>query len=205
VRRARRRASGQAALALLYVLAASNEAGVLRDLESTVLLLDPDVNADGRGRHVAWWRSVAGAEEADPDPDGLEHQKTFWPAGRVNHYGFDMNRDWAFLTQPETRARVAAARAFPPQVFVDVHEMGAESSYFFPPAASPVHKECPILRQMARDVPARANARAFDEQGWGYFVREVFDLYYPAYGDSWPTLRGAVGMTYEMAQSPDLS
>lgn len=30
-----------------------------------------------------------------------------------------------------------------------------------------------------------------------YFTRQVFDLFYPGYGDTWPTFNGAVGMTYE--------
>src|SRR5690625_8029699 len=34
---------------------------------------------------------------------------------------------------------------------------------------------------------------------WLYFTREVFDLFYPSYGDTWPTFNGAVGMTYEQA------
>jgi len=34
-----------------------------------------------------------------------------------------MNRDWAALTQPETRARVKAVLEWYPQVFVDLHEM----------------------------------------------------------------------------------
>ncbi len=32
----------------------------------------------------------------------------------------------------------------------------------------------------------------------GYiFTKEVFDLYYPSYGDTFPTYSGAIGMTYE--------
>ncbi len=41
------------------------------------------------------------------------------------------------------------------------------------------------------------NARAFDEQGWSYFTAEGFDLFYPGFGDSWPSLNGALGMTFE--------
>ncbi len=49
------------------------------------------------------------------------------------------------------------------------------------------------------DTFGRANAAAFDRQGWVYFKEENYDLFYPGYGDSYPSLRGAVGMTYEMA------
>ena len=34
---------------------------------------------------------------------------------------------------------------------------------------------------------------------WLYFTKEVFDLLYPSYGDTYPTYSGAIGMTYEQA------
>jgi hypothetical protein len=37
--------------------------------------------------------------------------------------------------------------------------------------------------------------------GWTYYTGEGFDLFYPGYGDSWPSLVGAIGMTYEQAGS----
>ncbi|MEO6323746.1 MAG: M14 family zinc carboxypeptidase [Thermoanaerobaculia bacterium] len=192
-------AGAEAGLAVLYRLAASNETDVLSQLANVVVVIDPCVNPDGRGRHVAWWRSVAGPE-VDDDPDALENDPE-WPEGRTNHNGFDLNRDWAWATQPETRARIAAIRATPPQVYVDAHEMFPEGTYFFPPDAEPVHPSVAPETKRWLDTFGRANAKAFDERGWSYFNREVYDLFYPAYGDSWPSLRGAVGMTYEMAAS----
>jgi purine nucleoside phosphorylase len=44
-------------------------------------------------------------------------------------------------------------------------------------------------------------AERFDERGVPYFVREVFDAFYPGYGETWPMLHGAVGMTYEQAST----
>jgi hypothetical protein len=41
------------------------------------------------------------------------------------------------------------------------------------------------------------NAKYFDANGWLYFTRQVFDLFYPSYGDTYPTYNGAIGMTYE--------
>jgi hypothetical protein len=37
-----------------------------------------------------------------------------------------------------------------------------------------------------------------------YFVRDAFDLYYPGYYDSWPSLNGAMGTTYETDGGPAL-
>ena len=48
----------------------------------------------------------------------------------------------------------------------------------------------------------RNHARYFDANGWLYFTREIFDLYYPSYGDTWPTYNGAIGMTYEQGGGP---
>ncbi|MEM9600364.1 MAG: M14 family metallopeptidase, partial [Pseudomonadota bacterium] len=43
----------------------------------------------------------------------------------------------------------------------------------------------------------RTMARYFDQFGEPYFTREIFDAFYPGYGDMWPTLNGAVAMTFE--------
>jgi hypothetical protein len=110
-----------------------------------------------------------------------------------------MNRDWTWLSQRETQARVAAYAQWPPQVFVDFHEMSAASSYFFPPDAKPINANLPKDVERWLDVFGRANADEFSNRGWTFFVGERFDLFYPGYGDSWPALHGAVGMTYEMA------
>jgi hypothetical protein len=189
-------AGPEACAALLYTLAASREPEVVSLLDSLVVVVDPCANPDGRARHVSYWRSVAG-DEPDPDPRALENDPP-WPAGRGNHFGVDLNRDWAWATQPETRARIVALRALPPQVYVDVHEMGAEQTYFFPPPAEPVHPRVPEAARKWIETFGRANADAFEARGWSFFSREVYDLFYPAYGDSWPTFRGAVGMTYEV-------
>jgi hypothetical protein len=192
--------SSDAAMATLYHLAASRDAATVELLRRVVLTMDPMVNPDGRMRYLSWL-STALTGEPDPNPDAREHHPV-WTTGRTNHFGFDLNRDWAWLTQPETRARIARYIRTPPQVHVDFHEMSPESSYFFPPAAEPLHAG--LQRDSVRwlGVFGRENASAFDARGWTYFVRETFDLFYPGYGDSWPFFNGAIGMTYEMAGGP---
>jgi hypothetical protein len=188
--------SAEAALAAAYVLAAGRGAGAPA-LDDTVVLLDPLVNPDGRERYVNGYLSRAGAVP-DPHPDSREHAQA-WPGGRGNHYAVDLNRDWAWATQVETRARVAEMGAWEPQVYVDFHEMTAESTYFFPPAAEPLHPAFDAATRRWFETFGRANAEAFDRLGWTYYVGEEFDLFYPAYGDTYPTLRGGLGMTYEVA------
>lgn len=74
----------------------------------------------------------------------------------------------------------------------------ADGQLFFPPAALPIN---PNLDRGQVDkwleIFGRGNAAAFDRHGWQYYVRDVFDLFYPGYWDSWSSLNGATGMTYE--------
>lgn len=188
--------SSEAALWTAYDLArgALDVAGVL---DSVVVIMEPMVNPDGRARYVNFYRQARGLEP-NPDPSTREHHEP-WPGGRPNHYLFDLNRDWAWGTQLETRARLATWSRWNPQVHVDFHEMGSNSSYFFFPAAKPIN---PIFPDHILDWAGRigeGNARAFDAEGWLYYTAQGFDLFYPGYGDSWPSLLGGIGMTYEQA------
>lgn len=188
--------SAEAAMGAAYVLAAGEgeAADLLRDV---VVIIDPLSNPDGRERYVSGYKQRRG-EEANPRRAAAEHWEP-WPGGRQNHYVIDLNRDWAWASQQETRQRIAAYRSWEPQVYVDFHEMGSDSSYFFPPAAEPIHPRIDRRVLSWLDTFGRANAASFDRQGWIYFKEENYDLFYPGYGDSYPSLRGAVGMTYEMA------
>jgi len=166
-------------------------------LDSLVVLIDPVANPDGRDRYVNWYRTVKGARP-NPEPASAEHAPP-WPGGRGNHYLFDLNRDWTWAIQPETEARLAEWSRWYPQVHVDFHEMGYASSYFFFPAATPVNPLYPESTLRWADVFGREIAGEFDRRGWLYFTAETFDLFYPGYGDSWPSLSGAIGMTFEQA------
>jgi len=187
----------EAAMAVIYELAASLEQSIQELLENLIIVIDPVLNPDGRDRYTNWINSAAG-KEPNPDPNSAEHDEQ-WPGGRTNHYYFDLNRDWVWLTQKETRYRIKAYREFMPQIHVDFHEMSYRSTYFFFPSAKPVNVNIPESIKKWQDIFGRGNAEAFDERGWKYYTGESFDLFYPGYGDSWPSLNGAVGMTYEQA------
>ncbi|HEX2093361.1 MAG TPA: M14 metallopeptidase family protein, partial [Longimicrobiaceae bacterium] len=194
-------ASGtEAAIALLYQLAAGRDAETRMVLDSTVVLIDPVQNPDGHERHAQDVTRMRGALDVPVSPAAMIHSGT-WPGPRTSHYYFDLNRDWFIHSHPETRGRVRSFLSWWPHVAVDLHEMGSNSTYFFAPPMEPVNKNVPesILRWW--DVYAAANAAAFDRQGWSYFRREGYDEFYPGYGVSWPILNGAVGMTYEQASS----
>jgi hypothetical protein len=170
------KSGGDAALKTLYELASGRSCDVAKRNENLVTMIVPTQNPDGRD------------------------------AGRrQNDYGFDLNRDWFARTQPETDGKVALLRDYPPQVYVDAHEMGGYR-YFFPPNADPIHHEI-----ASEDVDwinriGKANAAGFGYNGACggsvttecYFNYESYDLFYMGYGDTVPTTGfGAAGMTFE--------
>jgi hypothetical protein len=197
-------ASGvEAGLAIAYQLAAGRDPETQMVLDSTVVLIDPVENPDGHERHVQdvmRARGAGGAEDVPPVRGAMVQQGS-WPGARGNHYYFDMNRDWFILSQPETRGRVATFERWWPHVAVDLHEMGSDASYYFAPPMEPINKNVPENIRHWWDVFAASNAAAFDAHGWSFFRHEDFDEFYPSYGDSWPILNGAIGMTYEEASS----
>ena len=182
----------ETAMQLLYQLAASEEPATLNALRNTVVVLNPSSNPDGHERFAVWYNSLA---MANPDPSAYEHREPWSIQGRYNHYRFDMNRDLIASTQQEVRAIMGAMLRWRPMIAVDQH--GQTENYFFPPAARPINEHLGPFAEKWLDVIGRGNAAAFDRYGWMYYVRDVFDLYYPGYYDTWPSLTGATGMTYE--------
>jgi len=189
-------AGTEAAQAVAYHFASARSPEVQKQLERVVILMDLTQNPDGRARHI---QAVAEASTPFNASDALDAQNVArWPTGRFNHRLFDLNRDWAWQTQGESRAKTAAMLQWNPQVVADLHEMWPEASYYFPPTMEPIHEALPeAFAGRWQAAFGQGVARAFDGRGWSYFSRDVFDLFYPGYGDSWPTFQGAVGMTFE--------
>lgn len=194
----------EASLGVAYHFAASTDPAVLDQLRSVVIILDLTQNPDGRARLIRdVEEATQGVNPADPED---AQNRPRWPSGRYNHRLFDLNRDWAWQTQGETQAKGRAFRHWNPQVLADHHEMGAESTYYFPPTMAPLHAAVPeAFKHRWQRTFGDGIARAFDARGWAYFSRDVFDLFYPSYGDSWPSLQGTVGMTFEVAGQTGLA
>lgn len=187
--------SSEAAMKTLYALADPNNSRTREWLKNTVVIIDPCLNPDGRDRYVNWFTSMVG-KQPNADPQSREHSEP-WPGGRTNHYNFDLNRDWAWQTQVETQHRIKKYNEWLPQVHVDFHEQGYNEPYYFAPAAEPLHEVITPWQREFQVMIGRNNAKYFDEQGWLYFTKERFDLFYPSYGDTYPTYNGSIGMTYE--------
>jgi hypothetical protein len=186
-------ASFEAMMQVIYQLSASNEPQTLDILNKSVVLIITGENPDGHERFVTWYNSVA---TGNADRFALEHREPWSIWGRYNHYRFDLNRDNITATQKETRNMQKAYFEWHPQIAIDHH--GQPSQYFFPPTALPINPNLPQpVTNRWMDIFGRANAAAFDSNKWDYYNRDIFDLYYPGYWDSMPSLNGAIGMTYE--------
>jgi hypothetical protein len=196
-------ASSEAAMKTLYTLISGGGDDEVRMmgggpaawLKNTVVVIDPCINPDGRDRYVNWYNSVVGVDP-NPDPQAREHREP-WPRGRVNHYNFDLNRDWAWQTQIETQERLKEYNDWLPQVHVDYHEQGYNAPYYFAPAAEPYHEVITPWQREFQVLIGKNNAKYFDRHGWLFFTKQEFDLFYPSYGDTYPTYNGAIGMTFE--------
>lgn len=195
--------STDAALMTAYhLLAAKGDDRAAKIMAQTIVVIDPMQNPDGRARFVNNFLASTGIAPA-ADRQAAEHDEP-WPSGRVNHYMFDLNRDWFTLSQPETRGKVAAIREWNPVVVIDLHEMGGDETYFFSPAAQPFSPNLTPAQIRAYELIGRYNAAAFDARGEPYFTREVYDLFYPGYGDTWNAHQGAIGSTYEQGSARGL-
>lgn len=168
-------------------------------LKNTVVILDPCLNPDGRDRYVNWYNQYKNTPYT-VDPNSTEHHQGWW-TGRSNHYMFDLNRDWAWLTQLESRHRIKEYNKWLPHVHADFHEQGMDEPYYFAPAAEPYHEVITDFQRSFQIDIGKNHAKYFDAQGWFYFTKESFDLLYPSYGDTYPTYNGAIGMTYEQGGS----
>ena len=192
--------SSEVSMKTLYELLNPSNTQTKNWLKNTVIIIDPCLNPDGRDRYVNWFNQMVG-KNADANTNSREHSEP-WPGGRLNHYNFDLNRDWAWQTQLETQGRIKKYNEWMPQIHCDFHEQGINNPYYFAPAAEPFHE---VITKWQRDFQytiGKNHAKYFDANGWLYFTKEIFDLFYPAYGDTYPTYNGAIGMTYEQAGGP---
>jgi len=190
----------ETAMATAYQLLASDEPATLAMLEGAVVLINPSQNPDGHERFAAWSNSIAVASD---DPMAMEQTEPWSIRGRFNHYRFDMNRDMLAQSQNETKALASVYLRWRPQVIADLHS--TTEQYFFPPVSQAHNPNLPASTFRWFERFGRNNGDAFDRFGWQYYVRDVFDFFYPGYIDTWPSMRGGLGMTYETDGGPELA
>ena len=184
-------AGSEAALNTLYSLISNPKKSI-----HYVILIDPCINPDGRDAYVTQYNRRNFIAGGNPDPNDQEHYEGI-TSGRYNHFSFDLNRDWVWQTQKETQQRLKFYRSWMPMMHADFHEQSFQHSYYFPPAAKPYLNFIAKSTKDLQESVGRSFSKLFDEKKWPYFTSEVYDLLYPGYGDTYPVLNGALGMTLE--------
>jgi hypothetical protein len=155
------------------------------------------MNPDGRARFAKNLEQYRGTAP-NYDDQSLLHTGD-WPYGRTNHYYFDLNRDWLYLTQPETQGRVALINQWRPQILVDGHEMGPQDTFMTGPPREPINKN--IDKDLIKwgNVFAQDQASAFDKNNWRFYTGEWHEDLYPGYS-FYVQFRGTLGILYEQSR-----
>ncbi len=185
-----------ASVPFVYHLAAAQGPEIDRVLDESVVLVTAIFNPDGHSKRIAWFDSFGG-ERMIADPNHAEHDYS-WGWARTNHYGFDLNRQWLLLTQPEPRAWVSKWHHWRPNLTVDYHEMGGGQTYYFHPGVAT--RTNPLVPEEAERImaeQAKTSEAFLDSEARLYFRGERFDNFYIGKGSTFPLVNGGVGVLYE--------
>ncbi|MEM9495300.1 MAG: M14 family zinc carboxypeptidase [Pseudomonadota bacterium] len=186
-----------AAIPMLYHLAAAEGEPVEQMLEDTVIVIVAIFNPDGHSRRINHVYTFGGVAQVT-DPQHALHN--LWIEARTNHYWFDLNRDWLLLTQPESQAWIAKWHEWKPNVSGDFHEMGSNATYYFHPG-EPKRKN-PLIPDRERELLssiAEEHAAWLDAEGELYTSEDGFDNFYVGKGSTYPSINGSVGILFEAA------
>ena len=192
-----------AAMAVAYHFAASQNQGLEALLKNTIIVIEPSLNPDGMDRFVNWVNTHRGTT-VNSDPNHIEHHQG-WRTGRTNHFGFDLNRDWLLLTQKENQHRLKYFHQYQPNVLGDFHEMKRNGSYFFQPGIhSRTHPLTPAKNIELTQLLAGYHASALDKEQRLYYSEENYDDFFYGKGSTYPDINGGVGILFEQASSRGL-
>ena len=186
-----------AAMAAIYHFIASEDKDTLEILDNMVIIIDPMMNPDGRARFAKSLEQYRGTAP-NYDDQSLLHTGD-WPYGRTNHYFFDLNRDWIYVTQPETRGRVKLINEWKPQILVDAHEMGPQDTFMTGPPREPINKNVDEDLIKWGNIFAQDQGNAFDDRDWRFYTGEWHEDLYPGYS-FYVQFRGTLGILYEQSR-----
>ncbi len=195
-------AGTEAAILAAYYFAASTNPETLKELEETVILVEPALNPDGRDRAASYFNTFK-STPAVSDANDIEHAGGFTPH-RGNHFWTDLNRDWFPLVHVESKARVEFYHKWYPNIYADYHEMGSNSTYYFEPSP-PRSTWNPSIPEATYNILnpllAKYYSQSLDKIGSLYYTKEDFDNISPIYGSTYPDFQGGVGTTLEVGSS----
>lgn len=185
-----------ASLPTVYYLAAAQGESVDQLLSGSVLLITAVFNPDGHASRVAWL-DIFGGNLPNADPNHIEHDY-FGRLLRTNHYGFDLNRQWLSVTQPEARAWMTKWHEWRPNVSVDYHEMVSDQTYYFAPGvASRTHPLIPDEGMQLVTEVVKPSEQFMDQEARLYFHGDRYDHFFLGKGSSFPLVNGGIGILHE--------
>ena len=183
-------ASSQMAMELAYRLATNDS--LQKHLEQEVVLIAPSMNPDGQRMVTEWYRQGLGTRwEGGPLP-WLYHP----------YVGHDNNRDWFMVTQKETRLVTDFLYgAWFPEVFYDVHQMGAEGARLFvPPLVDPVNPNLdPLIVRGIAHIGSEMSLALEERNKSGVANSVIYDLWWHGGARSTPTRHNIIGVITEAA------
>lgn len=183
-----------------YFLAAAQGEEVDQLLKHTIILIDPAFNPDGIQRFASWVNANRSATLV-ADRNSREFSEP-WPNSRVNHYWFDLNRDWLPLQHNESKGRMKKFHEWKPLMLTDFHEQGTDATYFFQPGIpSRTNPLTPEKNQELTRKISTYHAAALDKIGSLYFTQENYDDFYAGKGSTYPDLNGSIGILFEQSSS----
>ena len=178
--------SAEMSMELLYKLASSKEKEVREILDNVIVIINPSINPDGHDMMTEWH---------------YEYADTEWKWTSPPYYGkyisHDNNRDWFTAAMKENQYNQKVILEWRPQIFLDLHESGP-ARIFVPPGPDPYHPEIsPIVRAGWIMTGGYIITQACTKNLPGYVTGVSYDMWYPGYGDTWPSFHHALGETFE--------
>ena len=197
--------ASEASLFSAYYYIAAQTDKIIKQLNESVIFIDPVRNPDGQERFASWINSNISFNRNNTSQYDREHSEG-WPRGRGNHYWFDLNRDWVNIVHPESKSRVILYQDWLPHVQADHHEMGTNTSFFFEPT-DPDGNESHLIPQSnykLNQLFAEYFADALNKIGSFYYTKESYDNKNPNFGSTYPDFNGGVGILFEQGSSRGL-
>jgi hypothetical protein len=189
-----------AALPTAYYLAAAMGDPINHLMENSVILITAVFNPDGHSNRISWLDTFS-SKIPNPNPDHIEHNYDGRLA-RTNHYGFDLNRQWISITQPEPRAWIKKWHEWRPNLSVDYHEMGSSQTYYFSPGVpTRNHPLIPDTGLELMEQIVKPAEEFLDSQKRLYFHGDRYDHFFLGKGSSFPLVNGGVGMLHEASSA----
>ena len=142
-------AGGEAAMRLLYELAARTDCANQRRLANLTVFIDPARNPDGRDNNT-----------------------------RTTAFAFDTNRDLAFQTQDVNGAALDAIDQYPGLVFFDAHQQ-TSGLFLPPHEDPALHEISGFSIDTLQDAIGPALQERFNDQGLQYRSYNAYDLFSP--------------------------